>query len=125
MIVPKEGLARAGLAALLGSTLYLALGVVWGGRAHVLDVPSYDVYDYIYPTFLYAWRSLHERGGLLWNPYQDCGQPFFANSESANLQALPRAYYVTRIAVTPEERILPLLVNAIVLVLRGRGPRWA
>ena len=85
VIVPGKGLERAGLVALLGSALYLALGVVWDGRPHVLDVPSYDVYGYIYPTFLYAWRSLHERGGLLWNPYQDCGQPFFANSQSALL----------------------------------------
>lgn len=40
-----------------------------------------DVYAYYFPNLLYAVHQLHEGGkGLLWNPLQNCGQPFLANS---------------------------------------------
>ena len=41
--------------------------------------PAHDVYAYFYPNMLYGLRSLAVGGaGLLWNPFQNCGQPFFA-----------------------------------------------
>ena len=42
-------------------------------------LPAHDVYAYFYPNMLYGLRSLAVGGaGLLWNPFQNCGQPFFA-----------------------------------------------
>lgn len=37
-----------------------------------------DVYGYFYPNILHALPALAAGGGgLLWNPFQNCGQPFF------------------------------------------------
>jgi hypothetical protein len=42
--------------------------------------PAFDIYSYFLVNALHAVRSLHENvGELFWNPYQNCGQPFFAN----------------------------------------------
>jgi hypothetical protein len=39
-----------------------------------------DIYIYYLPNKLYAVSSLFNGGkGLLWNPFQSCGEPFFAN----------------------------------------------
>ena len=41
--------------------------------------PPTDLYAYFYPKVLYALSRLADGGrGLLWNPYQNCGQPFAA-----------------------------------------------
>src|SRR5262245_35758847 len=41
---------------------------------------AYDTYSYFLAHAMYAARAVHEdAGGLLWNPFQNCGQPFFAN----------------------------------------------
>jgi hypothetical protein len=41
---------------------------------------AYDTYSYFLVHAMYAVRAVHEgAGGLLWNPFQNCGQPFFAN----------------------------------------------
>jgi hypothetical protein len=41
---------------------------------------AYDTYAQFLPNALHAMRALRaDPGGLLWNPYQNCGQPFFAN----------------------------------------------
>jgi hypothetical protein len=48
-----------------------------------------DIYLYFYPNMLNTLRSLAAGGsGLLWNPYQDCGQPFFATTGTALLYPL-------------------------------------
>jgi hypothetical protein len=39
-------------------------------------VPSYDIYASFYPNVVYALRSLRAGHGFLWNPLQNCGQPF-------------------------------------------------
>jgi hypothetical protein len=39
-------------------------------------VPSYDIYASYYPNIVYGLRSLREGHGFLWNPLQNCGQPF-------------------------------------------------
>src|SRR5204862_3346559 len=42
--------------------------------------PAFDVYIYFIPNKLHAVYSVWHGGkGLLWNPYQACGEPFFAN----------------------------------------------
>src|SRR5206468_4875008 len=42
--------------------------------------PAFDVYIYFIPNKLHAVYSMWHGGkGLLWNPYQACGEPFFAN----------------------------------------------
>jgi hypothetical protein len=42
--------------------------------------PNFDVYVYFIPNKLHAaWSVRHGGKGLLWNPYQACGEPFFAN----------------------------------------------
>jgi hypothetical protein len=50
---------------------------------------AFDVYFYFYPNVLYALRSLAAGGsGLFWNPFQNCGQPFFANIETGLIYPL-------------------------------------
>lgn len=64
----------------LAATALLAFGFTFGvlrptGLAEP-GLPSYDLYAAHYPNVVYALRSLHEGHGLLWNPLQNCGQPF-------------------------------------------------
>jgi hypothetical protein len=59
--------------------------VVWG-----LSNPSggiaYDTYQHYYLNLVYAARRVHEGGsGLLWNPLQNLGEPFFGISSSGIL----------------------------------------
>src|SRR5262245_10943540 len=49
---------------------------------HASGVLAFDVYAYYYPHFLYALRSLRTGGGLLWNPFQNSGQPFLGITET-------------------------------------------
>lgn len=50
---------------------------------------AFDVYGYFYPNILYALSRLAAGGGgLLWNPFQNCGQPFFGITETALLYPL-------------------------------------
>lgn len=72
--------------------LLLVLIVVGAASAYTVNyrlgegVPgrlAFDVYGYFYPNMLYALRSLRAGGGgLLWNPYQNCGQPFLGITET-------------------------------------------
>lgn len=49
-------------------------------------LPAHDIYAYFYPKMLYTLASLRQGGeGLLWNPFQNCGQPFFALSQTGLL----------------------------------------
>ncbi len=42
--------------------------------------PNFDVYIYYLPNKIHAvYSAWHAGKGLLWNPYQACGEPFFAN----------------------------------------------
>src|SRR5262245_50668430 len=45
-------------------------------RPEGAGIPSFDIYASSYPNIVYALRSLREGHGLLWNPLQNCGQPF-------------------------------------------------
>ena len=60
---------------------YFVLGIAPTGM-----FPAHDIYTYSYPKMLYAAASFHAGGkGLLWNPFQNCGQPFFALSQTGLL----------------------------------------
>jgi hypothetical protein len=65
------------VAALLLAAGYQLRALVHGARPNV-PVSAYDIYSYFYPVMLYARdRLLHHGGrGLLWNPFQNAGQPF-------------------------------------------------
>jgi hypothetical protein len=44
---------------------------------------SFDIYMYYYPNVVYAVQRLQAGGsGLLWNPWQNCGQPSFGISST-------------------------------------------
>lgn len=79
MILPAPApLVRAAavLVVLLAAAVYFVL--VELHRAALF--PDFDVYIYFLPNRLHFVSSLlHGGKGLLWNPYQACGEPFFAN----------------------------------------------
>jgi hypothetical protein len=68
---------------LAASAAYYVLSVLWLRRGRGLA--SFDTYTYFYPNIVHALHSLGDGGGLLWNRYQDCGQPFFAISQTGLL----------------------------------------
>src|SRR5215813_10058657 len=81
----KRGAALS-VVLLIAAAAAFTFGVLWTAAARCAwwrgpGPPSYDIYGFFYPNQLYAWRSLREGGGVLWNPYQDCGQPLFAMSQ--------------------------------------------
>lgn len=76
---------RFHLLVLLAAALYFAVGVLWWQSRNPSAAGSNDTYTYVYPSFVYALRSLRDGAGFFWNPYQDCGQPFFAISQTALL----------------------------------------
>ena len=60
----------------------VAFGLGEGQRSRL----AFDVYGYYYPHMLYALDRLAAGGqGLLWNPFQNCGQPFFGIGSTATL----------------------------------------
>src|SRR5439155_22173214 len=78
----SEWLVLATLAGAAGSIIAFELGP----SRWAISLPAHDVYAYFYPNMLYALQSLQRGGrGLLWNPFQNCGQPFFANSQTGLL----------------------------------------
>jgi hypothetical protein len=65
-----------------------AAGVV-GGRARAQEgLAHFDTYAYFYPNAVYALESLQRGEGLLWNRFQNCGQPFVAITLVAALYPL-------------------------------------
>lgn len=71
--------------AAFGSTNEL-VGVEHPGMLRDGRLLSYDVYGGVYPNLEYAVRSARRGGGgLLWNPYQNCGQPFLGMVTNALL----------------------------------------
>jgi hypothetical protein len=83
----------------------LVLAAVVAASAYVIrfglgeDQPgqvAFDIYGYFYPNMLYALRSLAAGGrGLLWNPFQNCGQPFLAVTETGLFYPLNLFFLVT------------------------------
>src|SRR6185369_4851547 len=76
-------------AVFLGFALYFVLV-----EAHRPAIPAQDVYAYFLPNAVHAVRSFWNGGrGLLWNPYQTCGQPFLANT-AVGLLYLPHLVFL-------------------------------
>jgi hypothetical protein len=99
---------------LLTATVF-AVGVLWLRSLSAEGLVAYDFYGQFYPYIVHALRSLRNDGGLLWNPYQDCGQPFFGNSQTGLLYPLNVVF-----AVLPREPAL-LLSVVIHLTIAGVG----
>ncbi len=76
---------RAAAATLLLSAAYFVVGVLWWRTDAPDSIIAYDFYGQFYPWQVHAQRALQGAGGWLWNPYQDCGQVFFANIQAALL----------------------------------------
>jgi hypothetical protein len=64
---------------------WAVLGTLLVAAAHALLIasfgrgfPGFDVYAYTYPNFAYASDAFARGYGLLWNDFQNCGQPFLA-----------------------------------------------
>jgi hypothetical protein len=107
------GRERWYLAGLLLTAVAFSVGILWRRAEQGLGFPSHDIYAYFYPNFVYALQSLRAGSGLLWNPYQDCGQPFFANSQTGLLYPVNLVFLLL-----PRE---PALVTAIILNLTIAG----
>src|SRR5689334_1157387 len=74
---------RANLLAIVVLVLVAAAWVavvVWGGSEENFLRGSYDIYAAHYPNVIYALQSLRTGHGLLWNPFQNCGQPFLPST---------------------------------------------
>ncbi len=56
---------------------YVAAVVVPRARAPE-GIPHFDTYAYFYPNAVYALEALGRGESLLWNRFQNCGQPFLA-----------------------------------------------
>jgi len=102
-------------AVVLAGAAYFALGVLWWRAHRGVGRPSFDTYTYFYPNILHALRSVRDGGGLLWNPYQDCGQPFAAISQTGLLYPINFVFGVF-------DRETALVVNALLnLTIGGVG----
>jgi hypothetical protein len=59
----------------------------------VMPVAVFDLYSQSLPSFLYARAALQRGWGLLWNDFQNCGQPFFGMIYSALLYPLNLPFF--------------------------------
>jgi hypothetical protein len=111
-LIPRAGLI-AGVPGLVAG--YFAVGVLWRGSLSDRGAVAYDFYGQFYPWAVHAWRSIGEGSGLLWNPYQLCGQPLFANIQTGLLYPVNIAF-----GVLPREPafVLSIVVN---LMIGGAG----
>src|SRR5215468_6571880 len=102
----KRGARMRGLFPFVAVALGAAYIVEYGlgeGKPGMLAI---DVYGYFYPQMLYALHRLALGGsGLLWNRYQNCGQPFFGITESGLLYPLNLLFLL----ITPEAALRALL----------------
>src|SRR5215467_13035165 len=74
--------------------------------------PAHDLYAYFYPKALYALAALRDGGrGLLWNPYQNCGQPFLALPQTG----LWYPVYLLFLVLRPEAALRAVLTAHLVI----------
>jgi len=112
--------ASAGLcaAAVVAAAVSYALAVIRPGAEQGAGIAAFDIYAYFYPNARYALESLQRGTGLLWNPYQNCGQPFFAFSVTGLLYPVNLVF-----ALLPRE---PALLASMItnLTIGGVGAWW-
>ena len=118
----RQQAAVAG-ALLLGAAAYIVLV-----ELHRPSKPATDVYAYYLPNMVYAAQSAAQGGkGLLWNPYQSGGAPFFANPETALLYP-PHWLFLVLDANTALHAVLiiNIVLGALGMLLLGReiGLGW-
>lgn len=89
----------------------------------------FDIYGYFVPIKLYAAQSLLDGGkGLLWTPFQSCGEPFFANTATGLLYPPHWLFLVLEPNVAVHLVLaLNMVIGAIgmLLLLRELGVNWA
>jgi hypothetical protein len=100
---------------IVGAALCHTIGVQWWRSRDGLGFVAWDFYGYFYPNAVHAWRSIQRGQGLLWNPYQACGQPFLAVSQTGVLYPFHIAYWFL-----PREPA-HLLTIALHLVITAAG----
>lgn len=100
------------IVALVVAALYFCLDVLWGRGLRHESVASFDLYTSFVPNLAYALGSLREGHGLLWNPYQNCGQPFFADSLTGLL-------YPTNVLFLLLDRELAIVTAVFINLLIG------
>ena len=97
------------LASVIAAAAYVIAFGLGEGKANLL---AFDVYGYFYPNILHALRSLAAGGrGLLWNPFQNCGQPFFAITETGLLYPFNALFLVA----SPQIALRALLFTNLVI----------
>jgi hypothetical protein len=106
---------RVALVVLVVAALCHTIGVQWWRSRAGLGFVAWDFYGYFYPNAIHAWRSIREGTGLLWNPWQACGQPFFGISQTGVLYPFHVAYWLL-----PREAA-HLLTIALHLVIAAAG----
>jgi len=101
-----------GVLVALASYFLFAWDLTTGHRGLV----ALDIYGYYYPNMLYLLHSLADGGrGLLWNAWQDCGQPFFGISSTGILYPLNLPF----LFVGPDRALRAVIV--LHLVVGGVG----
>src|SRR5262245_44975696 len=75
------------------------VAVMWqlarGGRL----LPSLDTYAFDYSIATYLARAAHQGDGLLWDRFQNCGEPFYASTGVGLLYPLHALSLVLRFDV--------------------------
>lgn len=79
------------------------------------NIPSFDIYAWTYPNFLYVLRALEQGHGLLWNSLQNSGQPFMGILPTALFYPLNILFLVVDIDIAL------VSIAAIHLVIGGVG----
>jgi hypothetical protein len=105
-------------AILIGAGAYYPFVKIRFGAEQEYGAGGYDIYAYFYPNIRYALDSLARGDGVLWNPYQDCGQPFFAFSITGLLYPVNWIF-----ALLPREAAL-LTSMTVNLGIAGLGAWW-
>jgi hypothetical protein len=102
--------------------------VLVGAAAHYVlvelhrpGVPANDVYAYFVPNVLLAVQAAAHGGrGLLWNPWQSCGEPFFGNAATGLLYPLHWLFLLLETNRGVEVvQMLNMLIGAVGMFLLG------
>lgn len=95
---------------------------------HRSGIPAFDVYVYFIPNKVHAALSFWAGGkGMLWNPFQGCGEPFFGNPSMGMLYPPNLLFFV----LEPNLAVhIVLIFNMVLgaagmlLLLRELGLGW-
>lgn len=112
----------APIVVLVFTAAYFAFVLLRLHAARNLGVPSNDYYGMFYPSISYARDSLARGGGLLWNPYQACGEPFLADATVGLFYPVNLVFFVLdRETAAQVSVLLNLMVAGVGALLLGRS----